>query len=328
MLSRRTLFAALACVFLCRVCSGWGPIAHRTQMLLMMAEEGQRPTVPDLVAATAPDALRDEMPWVHNITSVTCAALLAKTRQDSTALGVFVRMGMHLLQDKMGHRTAVTHHLPLHIEEFAADTEHLWKQPAPVVASDDELAFSNVAEAVHAYTWQAPCVTTAAEAATSRRKHSLNVSAERVKQKLRLFEALVRLDAFFAFFNTPLWRLEFFGKACAVQPGRACSMAGAARWRDAVLSASPNGAEDILELSRSIAEIASAKISPECMCAAAVSAKTQVALFTCTLLVAVTAVACALCFVWMKRRKLKKNKKFTNAGPGNSQADTNQHHVE
>lgn len=277
---------------LCTGCWGWGPIAHRTQMYLLSEQGGAGVTQADLAAATAPDALRSVVPGVHNITFVTCAALLAKARNASQQLGVFARMGMHLSQDRVGHRTAVPHRLPFHIDEFAADTEHLWKQSATVTVNDDT-AFSRVAEAVHEYSAEPLCGSRGP------------IGAKELEQKLRSFEMLVRLDVFFAFFNTPFWRLEFFGGGCSVRPSRSCSMAAATRWREEVLAAHGYKPEDVPELSRRIVERTTGSIGTECLCKDASSTKAQMMLFSCTVSGTISLVVS--CFIVMRYKRKKRS---------------------
>ena len=225
-------------------------------------EKGATLTQTDLAAATAPDALRSIVPQVHDITFITGAALLAKARNRSQDLSVLVRMGMHLSQDRIGHATAVPHRLPLHIDEFAADTEHLWRQPGPVVVRDQE-AFARVAETVHEYAG------------------STSADPKRLRRKLGSFEVLVRLDVLFAFFNTPFWRLEFVGAGCSVRPSRRCSMRAAERWREAVLAAQGYGEGNVSEAAKRIVEQMSGSVGEECLCKEAASFNTQRRLFSC-----------------------------------------------
>lgn len=257
-------------------CYGWGPIAHRTQMHLLAERAGnEEVTQTDLAAATAPDALRSVVPQVHDIAFVTCAALLAKARNRSHDLNVLVRMGMHLNQDRIGHATAVPHRLPLHIDEFAAETEHLWRQSGSIPVHDKE-AFTRVAETVHEYTREALC------SGNDGGGRDVLVDAKRLRRKLCSFEALVRLDVFFAFFNTPFWRLEYFGASCSVHPSRLCSMEAAERWREAVLAARGYGEENVTEAAKRIVEETSGSIGAECLCKEAASFNTQRKLFSCT----------------------------------------------
>lgn len=250
-------------------CYGWGPIAHRTQMHLLSKKDGSAVSQIDLAAATAPDALRSMIPGVHDITFVTCAALLAKAHNRSQDLSIFTRMGAHLNQDRVGHSTAVPHHLPFHIDEFAADTEHLWKQSASVTVHDQK-ALRKVAEAIHKYSKEPLCAS------------SVSADVKSLKRKLFLFELLVKLDSFFAFFNTPFWRIEFFGGGCSVKPSRLCSMEAATRWREAILAAQGYKEENITELTKKIVAQTSWSIKNECLCNEASSPKTQMMLFSCT----------------------------------------------